>query len=371
MGELQEEPLTVIVPTHNRPRHCAAQLRFFKACGLRHTIVVADSSHPAESEAIRAACAGVAKYIHFDPRMADKYLAAVRSVETPFVVMCPDDDITLPHAIDAALTYLTQNPKYVVAHGYTLRFGLHNSYVDIHSVYSFTPSISYDDPLARHYHLMRRYQPYFWAVFRRNVLLSVLEAIQPISSPLFRELMFMNAAVLEGKVAMLPMIYALRGMEESHTPIVASHPLFGFLHDAESFFSMYLAYRNTLASYIRKRNIAHKSHFRDPTSGVKESTLEQVLDIVHATWLGREVDVGQINHAAQVLLGEPLPPLRGDPVWPGWRNIGKGDVVRSGRDGRRYVWRRAVVEAEPKEEIIIGNDEMARVEQELEAYRID
>jgi len=167
-----DSQLTLILPTHNRPRHAAAQLRFFKACGLRHHIVVADSSDPAEAEAMRAACTGIADYRRFDPVAPDKLLTTVRSVQTPFVVMAPDDDIAFPHAIDAALEYLARHPDHVAAHGYTLRFGLQGNDVDIHSVYSFVPSIDHDDPLERHYDLMRRYQPFYWAVFRREILVS-------------------------------------------------------------------------------------------------------------------------------------------------------------------------------------------------------
>jgi hypothetical protein len=259
----------------------------------------------------------------------------------------------------------------VVAHGYTLRFGLHGNDVDIHSVYSFVPSIDNDDPFERHYDLMRRYQPFFWALFRRDVLVSLLEATQLATGPLFQELMFMNAGVFQGKVAMLPMIYAMRGMEESQTPVIASHPFFSFLRNAESFFSTYVSYRNALAKYVRERTIAAGTRrFKDPLSGEMNSSLEQFIDLVHATWLGREVNVGTFNHAAQLLLGKPISLIQNNPVWPGQRDIGEGDVVHAGRGGRRYVWRRTVLEAEPRNEITIGADELVRVEQQLEGYHL-
>ncbi len=368
----EENRLTVILPTHNRPRHCAAQLRFFKDCGLRHDIVVADSSNQEEAEAVRAACVGVADYRRFDPQAHDKLLTTIRSAGTPFVVMTPDDDITFPHAIDAALDYLTRNSDYVVAHGYTLRFGLNASDFDIHSVYTFAPSIDHDDPLARHYHLMRRYQPFFWAVFRRDILELALEVAQPfVTGAIFQELLLMNAAVFRGKIAMLPMVYAMRGMEESQTPVTSSHPLFAVLDNAERFFSGYLSYRNALANFMRGRDgVPGARRFINPVSGLADSRLEQLIDIVHATWLGREANVGVFNHAARLLLGEAISLLAGGPVWPGSRALADGDVVHSGLGDRRYIWRRTVLEAEPREEIIISAAEIARVEEQLEAYRL-
>lgn len=371
-AEVNTSELTLILPTHNRPSHTAAQLRFFRSLGFRHHVVVADSSNPTEAEAVRAACAGIAEYRRFDPLASDKLLAAVKSAQTQFVVMAPDDDIVFPHAIEAAFEHLVRHPDYVVAHGYTLRFGIEGGDVDIHHVYGFTPSINHDDPLERHYDLMRRYQPFFWAVFRREILVSLLEAARGVSGPLFQELMFMNAAVLQGKIAMLPMIYAMRGMESSHTPITSSHPLYWFLRDAQSFFSSYLSYRDRLADFIRARAlISDTRHFPDPMSGAADSPLEQMIDIAHATWLGRSVDVGAINHAAQLLLGKSKPLISGEPVWPGRRGPEPGDLIVPARQDRRYIWRRAVLEAEPRDEILIESDERARVEKQLDAYRLD
>jgi hypothetical protein len=192
-----------------------------------------------------------------------------------------------------------------------------------------------------------------------------------MAAALFQEFMFMNAAVFQGKIAMLPMVYAMRGMEVSQTPVTSSHPLFAFLDDAELFFSKYLSYRNALASFMRKRNgVPGVRHFINPVSGVAESRLEQVIDMVHATWLGREANVGVFNHAAELLLGKPIRLIAGDPVWPGSRALADGDVVHPGLGDRRYIWRRTVLQAEPREEIIISAAEIARVEQQLEAYRL-
>ncbi len=44
--------------------------------------------------------------------------------------------------------------------------------------------------------------------------------------------------------------------------------------------------------------------------------------------------------------------------------------MHPGLGDRRYIWRRTVLEAEPREEIIICAAEIARVEEQLEAYRL-
>ena len=156
---------------------------------------------------MRKACGGIADYQFFDPatRVIDKWTQVVDGIKTPYVVMTPDDDITFPHAIEAALEALIDKPNYAAAHGYVLRFGAHHNHFDIHGVFSFTPSISDDDPLRRHYQLMRRYQPFIWAVFRTPVFSAALHSAAIVEGAIFQEVMFMSTAVLYAKVMRLPL----------------------------------------------------------------------------------------------------------------------------------------------------------------------
>jgi glycosyltransferase domain-containing protein len=374
--------LTVILPTRNRPRYCAAQLRFFRDCGLAHPIVVADSSDPADAAAVRDACAGIAQYRHFDPSIgfAERFLTVLRAIETPFVVTAPDDDVTFPHAIDDCLAHLQQHSDFVAAHGYVLCFARHGHAFDIHNVFGFTPTIGHDEPLQRLYHLIRRYQPIIWAVFRTDAFAAAMEAASNVDGIIFQELAFATTAALAGKVARLPIIFSMRGVEDSMSPLDRSHPFFWFLRDADGFFLKYRAYRDALARRIRREALAAKP-FRARLrarvgtlryGAAEKSDLQQVLDLIHATWLGRELDLGILEHTVRQKLGDPLPAIHVPPVWPGWREPAPGDAVHpSPRGDRRYIWRREVLTAEPREEITITPAEMARVEGELDGYRLE
>jgi glycosyltransferase domain-containing protein len=374
--------LTVILPTRNRPRYCAAQLRFFKDCGLAHPIVVADSGDPADAQAVRDACAGIAQYRRFDPSIGvvEKFITTLRAIETPFVVTAPDDDVTFPHAIDAALAHLRQNPDFIAAHGYVLRFGMHEDDFDIHNVSGFAPTIGHDEPLQRLYHLIRRYQPIIWAVFRTETFAAAMKAARGVDGFIFQELTFAATAALGGKIARLPLIFSMRGKEESMSPLDQIHPLFWFLRDAGGFFEKYRAYRAGLVQRIRREALAAKpvlARLRARVGMLRhgaavKSDLQQVLDLVHAAWLGRELDLGILEHTVRQRLGDALPAIHIAPVWPGWREPTQGDAVHSSpRGDRRYVWRREVLAAEPREEIKITPDEMARIERELDAYRLE
>ena len=354
--------LTALLPTRNRHAQCGQQLRLLSANRFPYRIVVLDASDDGHAADVRAACTDVAQYRHFGRRyrMADKLAAAVNDVDTPFVILIPDDDIILPHAIEAEIAFLNDNPDFVAAHGYFLAFRMHDDDVDIYDVLGFTPSIVDDSPLLRHYNLFRRYQSFYWGVFRTGVFASAVKAACAMPVVLFRELTAMSTSILQGKVARLPVVHALRGTSQSHAGLHQSHPLFWFLDDAESFFREYVRYRDGIARFIRRKRIP-------VPQGV---TLEQVLDVVHGTWLGREIDIGIMNHQARVLLGETIAPIKIPPAWAGWREPDDNDAIHPcATRSRRYIWRNAVIAAEPRAEITIESDEMERVERQLDAYR--
>jgi glycosyltransferase domain-containing protein len=354
--------LTTLLPTRSRPVECARQLRFLRDNGFPYRIIVLDASEGDAAEAVRAACADAAEYRHFAPsfRMADKLAAAVGDVATPFVHPVPDDDVILPHAIDAALLYLRQHDDFAAVHGYFLAFAAREADIDVHRVIGFAPSIAGENPLRRHYDLFRRYQSFYWGIFRTGVFASAVTAACAMKQVLFRELTAMSTAILQGKVARLPLVYALRGSTVSHAGLHQSDPLFWMLRDAGSFFADYAIFRDHIASFIRARNI------RLPV----EASLEQFLDMSYATYLGREVDTGRINHTVRLLLGEALPPIQPEPHWAGWREPAPGDLVHASLAGeRRYIWRQSVLEAEPRDEIAIDREEMPLVERQLDAYR--
>jgi glycosyltransferase domain-containing protein len=355
--------LTILVPTRNRPVHCAALLRFYRDNGLVHPIMVADSSDTDNGKKVRLAAGGIAEYRYFSPtlRLVDKLIQAIPEVRTPFIAVTPDDDVTLPHAIEVALSLLKDNKDFVAAHGYLLNFAIYKNNFDVYGVTGFTPTIGENDPLRRHYHLMRRYQPFYWGVFRTEILASALAAAQAMHGIMFRELTVMNVAILHGKVARLPVIYEMRGTSQSHTPISESHPLYWFLRNAQSFVESYQIYRDNLVRNIRDMSIAVP----------EAASIEQLLDVVHGIFLRQNLDHGMMNYEARRLLGDPLPPVPTPTPWSDWREPGSRDLTRRSKiHDRRYVWRRRVLEAEPRDEIVITPKEIAKVEQQLDYYRL-
>ena len=147
--------------------------------------------------------------------------------------------------------------------------------------------------------------------------------------------------------------------------------VYWFLSNTSTFFEGYVQYRNRLAAFLKDLQ-KREEQLDESTSAQNDKTPEELthlLDIIHASYFGREMDTGMINHTARVLLGDAIKPLKFE--GSKWHDdpIGPADLVHpAGREGRRYVWRKEVLKAEPRSEITISGEEIAHVEAVLDQY---
>lgn len=380
-----DSQLTIILPTHNRAELCKAQVRYLQRWGVGHRVIVADSSDVLD-DGLRALCADPIEYRWFDPKTLPgmKVVEAARTVTTPYVAMMTDDDISFPHTIDACLDHLQHNPDAVVAQGYVLGFSAIERSIDIHTNQWFIGSIAGPDRLRRLYDLMRRYQPFYWAVFRTDAYVRAIEAALTAKG-IFAELSFTATLALLGDAARLPMVHTLRGEEESLVPPAEGHPFYWFLKDGRSFFAAYADYRDRLVDLLHDleagRPLPRRGALVQPVlarltrlfrrgARAKRDSDRHVIDVIHATYFGREVNTGIINHAARLLLGESVGPLPFPKPAERDLAIGPGDLMHSSFSipERSYVWRADVFSAEPCSEIAITPEEIVRVEVALDMY---
>ena len=319
MRRLPKSDLTIILPTHNRAALCKAQVHFLPTSGRLAIMSSWLISSDLPDDDLREACTGLIEYRRFDPQTPPdiKLVELARSVTTPYVAMVTDDDISFPHTIDACLDHLRRNPDTVVAQGYVLGFSAIERSIDIHSVQWFIGSIAKSTPLRRLYELMRRYQPFFWAVFRTDAYVTATEAATASRGAFFfRELSFAATLALLGNAARLPMVHTLRGDEESLVPPAEGHPFYWFLKDGRSFFGAYTDYRDNLVNLLHELDAGRlpprrsalfqraKNYLARLLQGNARARRDaddsrHVIDIIHATYFGREVDTGIINRQSR------------------------------------------------------------------------
>jgi glycosyltransferase domain-containing protein len=348
--------LTIVIPTRNRPHHCAALVRFLIDCGIRHPIVVADSSNCDSAAMLQSSCAGLATLQRFPSgtSVIDKMRATVATVASPYVAMLPDDDVTFPHALEASLAHLAENPDVAAAQGHQFDYGIAGDIFDIVRLRWYTPTIAAEDPLQRMCDLMRRYQPFMWAVFRTEVLSAALAVAGRQHLVGMQELAAMLVAVFQGKVTWLPHIYLLRGMEPSMTQPYQSNPIVSFIEESEWFFFAYRRYRHELVRFYRERINPQETR-----------PIGRLIDLSVAAFLipGMYPDV--MHQQAQLFLGHPGPPIDTSIQGYCWREPVAGDVLRvSSRKDRRYLWRHDL----PWAALQIGDAEIIRVEEQLDRY---
>jgi glycosyltransferase domain-containing protein len=347
--------LTVLLPTRNRPHNLKNQFRLFTRAG--YPTVVADSSDDASWAAVKEALPpGVAiERYPSETTLFAKLAQASAAIETPFVLLAADRKIALPDAVGDALAFL-ERQNAVAAAGYVLGFENNQRDIDIYRVAFFTPSIREADPLQRHYHLMRRYQPWVFSLFRTEVLRAAAEFAQSLAGGIFQEVGFVSAVALQGKMARLPSIFTLETPERSFRALHDRDPFHWFLHDSRAFFRQYARYREALAAFIAARAIAVPAG----------TDLRQLLDTVHGVWLHFNFDNGTLNQAARFQLGQSVPPVEPPSPPRPRRSIDSGDIVRARRPAGRYLWRREVIEAGP--EVRISLAEIERTERQLDLY---
>jgi glycosyltransferase domain-containing protein len=384
-GTPVETELTIILPTHNRPEECLAQLRYLQGCSVAHRVIVADSSD-APDPRIKDACVGAIEYRHFEASgtLGAKLASVAYSVVTPYVALMTDDDISFLHAIDACLRHLQRHPDCVVAQGYVLEATADDDRIDIHGVRCHVEGVAEIEPLRRLYQLMRRYQPSFWAVFPKPAFLGAIDAFNAAQGVIFQELAFVSTLAVLGNSVRIPLVHTLRTNQESAAQATQGDPFYWFLKDAPTFFAGYVKYRDNLLRALRDVETGAGSNGQIASRRVRPGWFAgraaevpadvarhiQELDMIHARYFGRKVDTGMINHTARSMLGEHLPPLKPPKPEPQTATHQVVDTVHpSAVAGRRYVWRSAMIDAVPSGEVTIDAQEMARVEAALDEYR--
>ena len=101
---------------------------------------------------------------------------------------------------------------------------------------------------------------------------------------------------------------------------------------------------------IRKIEAAVAEGVVEGHRGAGAATVEQLLDIIHMINMVPAFDTGQLNHAAQRLLGAAHPRFQWLLDGSGPMDRRKGDVLHASQvSGRGYLWRSEGLAAEPRD----------------------
>ncbi|MBI4423387.1 MAG: TIGR00180 family glycosyltransferase [Elusimicrobia bacterium] len=213
------EKTTLVIPTRNRYPLLSRLLRFYSLFDLGLRILVLDSSDETEEPSRLSPWLGSPKVEvrRFPPdRLPIPKLAqGLRSVRTPYVFLCADDDFILPAAVDRCVAFLEENRDYTIAHGYYML--LPDAFepgrrLECAPCYPYQKSQEASSPSRR---LREHFGDYsgttFYAVHRTPSLAAALEETQAKASDWgLTELLPSGLTIIDGKMKVLPIPYAAR-----------------------------------------------------------------------------------------------------------------------------------------------------------------
>ncbi len=90
---LKYQNFTVIIPEHKRPEHLKRLLDYFLSYGIK--VIVTDSSD-VEFKYLSEFEKDIVYRFYPKVNLAEKLTKVISLVETPFVVMCANDDFLVP-----------------------------------------------------------------------------------------------------------------------------------------------------------------------------------------------------------------------------------------------------------------------------------
>jgi glycosyltransferase domain-containing protein len=337
------ESLTVLLPSKDRPALLAALLSYFNEMRLPYPVRVLLSG--TREKDLPGDYPNLDLHVmEFSPQTSlhAKLIAGMSAITTPLTALVADDDIVLPEGLKKSAGFLLQNPDYSACQGYHALFSEEGAVVNLASIAYFAPSQESDDPLVRLQGLLSRYQPVCWAVFRTDVARAFVSRFSENLNFLFNELLWAGISALLGKIKRLPPVYCLRRIDRMH---FMGHPLFALLAGPQAFFTEYLAYRRVLMSFLPQ----------DSSHSIQ--ALERILDTIHIGPLRRELDQGILNHFGELILQQPDLSIHDALVDRLFRppppDVSSGWVREIPRDGRTYRFFPAIMDPEPRAEILL------------------
>lgn len=208
------ERFTVIIPEHNRPEHLKRLLDYFLSQNVK--IIVADSSIN-EFKYVKD-YSGKITYKHFPGMaLALKINLMTSLIETPFVVMCANDDFIVPDAINEIIDFLEINPEYNSGQGIFFSFDPFEERLRPVIRYSnmINGSIEEDLPSERIKYLLKNYFQFYYAVHRTSVFKNVYNSVIYEDKTLIDNLCLLEVytaayTILNGKHKIINRFYGAR-----------------------------------------------------------------------------------------------------------------------------------------------------------------
>lgn len=205
---------TLIILEHNTDSYLKRSISYYEK--LNAPIIIADSSSTKKDWHFPS---DNFSYFHF-PQLSfpEKMEQVINLVNTPYVVMCANDDFILPDSINKCIDFLEVNQDYSVAQGKIIRFYnkkyLNNIRFELMYDGDFSnESDNFKDRLKK---IFNPYKTTFYGIHRTALLKNTVKDIsKKINNAFLTEYIVTISHVLNGKYKDLPFLYQIREHSEN------------------------------------------------------------------------------------------------------------------------------------------------------------
>ena len=216
LGKKSFDRFTIIIPTYNKPDYLKRILTYFLSFKKRINIIVLDGSDEVFPDI--SVYEDKIEYLHtpkLDPFERSKL--ALNKINTPYVLVCADDDFVVPDAVIKVIDFLDNNPDYASGQGVSYSFYYKNHFIEKYSPFwdMNNRKINDNTPSERIINIMSNWILIAYSVFRTEVFKVINENIY-FGLKVFRyntaltELLYNIYTIIEGKHIVLPLLYSAR-----------------------------------------------------------------------------------------------------------------------------------------------------------------
>lgn len=203
--------VTVVIPTHNRPRQLERLLEYYSKYEI--PILIADSSTMPFTRWKKFK--NVKYYYYPNFSYAKKLPLIYKKVKTRYVLFNADDDFVIPASILKCVDFLNKNPDYNSAHGHYVFFESNDKKLSVYPFYlaSTNLDINSNSPSGRVKQMLSNYMQLLYAVTKTSDIKQVFKLLADnprIKNDNLVELFQAAILCINGKSKTLPILYCSR-----------------------------------------------------------------------------------------------------------------------------------------------------------------
>lgn len=204
--------VTLILILHNRHKNLDRLMAYYR--DVDFPVLIADSS----AEKHHFAEPLTAQFTHlYTPRLSytAKLEAVLQQVQTPYVVLCADDDFIIPAAIESCVQFLEKEPGYACAQGNCICYwknSLNEAEIDFRPIYKrYDYHVTGHTALERIKALFNDYRSLLYGVHRTAPLREAFTgAGQAFNNLYLNEYLTAVIPMVYGAYKELPLLYQVR-----------------------------------------------------------------------------------------------------------------------------------------------------------------